>query len=190
MTKTRKQGTNAATEPCGGGDPYPVVVGAVDVPGHAEVSDLHQQVGPDQAVAGGQVPVHEVLGGQVDHARGDLAGDVQHLGEPQLAFRLARLPVHEDHGVWPVGPAGVGGEARGGENSGGFWNAPQQCMPSPLSADLWPTSVYNKMYCVRVDVGETLIQVPHEDDSRGAPGVREQPYSSRLLHSYLGLPRS
>lgn len=129
-----------------GRPPYPVVVGAVDVPGHAEVSDLHQQVGPHQAVPGGQVPVYEVLGGQVDHARGDLAGDVQHLGEPQLAFRLAWLPVYKDHGIWPMGPAGVGGEGRGRENSGDFQNAPQQCMPYPFSACLWPISVYSKMY--------------------------------------------
>lgn len=99
--------------------PYPVVVSAVDIPGHAEVSDLHQQVGSDQAVPGGQVPVHEVLRGQIHHARGDLAGDVQHLGEPQLAFRLAWLPVHKDHRIWPVGPVGGEGEETGGRESSG-----------------------------------------------------------------------
>lgn len=46
-----------------GRPPYPVVIGAVDISGHAEVSDLHQQVGSNQAVPGGEVPVHEVLGG-------------------------------------------------------------------------------------------------------------------------------
>lgn len=49
-----------------------------------------------------------MLGGQVHHARGNLTGNVQHLGEPQLAFRLAWLAVHEDHGIWPMGPVGVG----------------------------------------------------------------------------------
>ena len=95
-----------------GRPPYPVVIGAVDVSGHAKVSDLHQQVGSNQAVPGGEVPVHEVLGGQVHHARGDLTGDVEHLGEPQLAFRLAWLPIHKDHRIWPMGPVGVGGRRR------------------------------------------------------------------------------
>ena len=97
-----------------GRPPYPVVIGAVDISGHAEVSNLHQQVGSNQAVPGGEVPVHEVLGGQVHHAGGDLTGDVEHLGEPQLAFRLARLPIHKDHCIWPMGPVGVGvgGEGR------------------------------------------------------------------------------
>lgn len=90
--------------------PYPVVVGAVDVSGHAEVSDLHQQVGSNQAVPGGQVAMHKVLGGQVHHAGGDLTGNVEHLGEPQLAFRLAWLPIHKDHRIWPMGP--VAGEGR------------------------------------------------------------------------------
>lgn len=47
---------------------YPVVVTAVDVPGHAEVSNLHQQAVAHQAVAGSQISVHKVLGGQVNHA--------------------------------------------------------------------------------------------------------------------------
>lgn len=38
-----------------------VVVGGVDVSGHPEVTDLHHQVGPHQAVPRGQVPVDVVL---------------------------------------------------------------------------------------------------------------------------------
>lgn len=114
MTKTCERGASWATDAASGEAPYPVVVGAVDVSGHAEVSDLHQQVGSNQAVPGGQVAMHKVLGGEVHHAGGDLAGDVEHLGEPQLAFRLAWLPIHKDHRIWPVGPVGVGvgGEGR------------------------------------------------------------------------------
>lgn len=45
------------------GAAYPVVVAAVDVPGHAEVSNLNQEAVPHQAIAGCQISVHEVLGG-------------------------------------------------------------------------------------------------------------------------------
>ena len=82
---------------------YPVVVAAVDVPGHAEVSDLHQQAVAHQAVACCQVSVHKVLRPQVHHARGDLRGDVQHLRQTQLPVGLQRLAVHQDHGVRTVG---------------------------------------------------------------------------------------
>lgn len=87
---------------------YPVVVCAVDVPGHAKVSYLdHQTLShiSHQAVACGQVPVHEVKGGQVDHARGDLGGDVQHLGKSELA-QWGHLHLLQDMGVWTVRPGG------------------------------------------------------------------------------------
>ncbi|TNN70145.1 hypothetical protein EYF80_019646 [Liparis tanakae] len=82
---------------------YPVVVTAVDVPGHAEVSNLDQQAVAHKAITGCQISVDKVLGAQVDHARGDLGGDVQHLGKAQLSVGLQRLSVHQDHGVWAVG---------------------------------------------------------------------------------------
>lgn len=80
---------------------HPVVVSAVHVPGHPEIPDFHQEVLADQAVAGGQISVHEVLGRQVDHARGYLLGDVQHLGLCQLRRRVA---FGHQHGIRPVGP--------------------------------------------------------------------------------------
>lgn len=81
---------------------YPVVVTAVDVPGHAEVSDLDQKAVAHQAVAGCQISVNKVLGGQVHHAWGNLGCDVQHLGKAQFAVGLQWLAVHQDHGVWTV----------------------------------------------------------------------------------------
>lgn len=63
---------------------HPVVVRAVDVSGHAKVSDLDQQVFSYQAVPGCQVSVDKVLGGQVDHASSNLLGNVQHLGLCEL----------------------------------------------------------------------------------------------------------
>lgn len=82
---------------------YPVVVAAVDIPGHAEVSNLDQQAVAHQAVAGCQISVDKVLWGQVDHAWGNLAGDVQHLGKAQLSVGLQRLAIYQDHGIWAVG---------------------------------------------------------------------------------------
>lgn len=81
---------------------HPVVVSAVHVPGHPEVPDFHQEVLADQAVASGQISVHEVLGRQVDHACSYLLGDVQHLGLGQLRRRVA---FGHQHGVRPMGPA-------------------------------------------------------------------------------------
>lgn len=81
---------------------HPIVVSAVHVPGHAKVPDFHQEVLADQAVPGGQVSVHEVLGRQVDHARCDLLGDVQHLRLRQLRQRVA---FGHQHGVRSVCPA-------------------------------------------------------------------------------------
>lgn len=95
---------------------HSVVVCAVDVPGHAEISDLDQQVFPDQAVPGGQVPVDKVLGGQVDHAGGDLLGDVQHLGLGEL-HRDAVLAIHDEHGVGTVGPVHRQVRVKGSEGS-------------------------------------------------------------------------
>jgi len=80
---------------------HPVVVSAVHVPGHPKVPDFHQEVLTNQAVAGGQISVHEVLGRQVDHARGYLLGDVQHLGLGQLCWWIA---FGHQHGVRPMGP--------------------------------------------------------------------------------------
>lgn len=82
---------------------YPVVVAAVDVPGHAKVSNLDQKAVADQAVAGCQISVHKVLRAQVHHARGNLSGNVQHLGKAQLPVGLQRLAVDQDHGVRAVG---------------------------------------------------------------------------------------
>ena len=47
---------------------HPVVICAVDVSGHAEVSDLDHQALAHQTVAGCQVTVDEVQRRQVDHA--------------------------------------------------------------------------------------------------------------------------
>lgn len=46
----------------------------------------------------------KVLGGQIDHAGGNLLGDVQHLGLGQL-HRDAVLAVHDEQRVRTVGPA-------------------------------------------------------------------------------------
>lgn len=56
-----------------------VVVPTVEVPAHPKVGNLDGVVLPHQAVARGQVPVHEVEGREVLHARGDLGGH-----EPQV----------------------------------------------------------------------------------------------------------
>lgn len=82
---------------------YPVVVTAVNVPGHAEVSNLNQQAIAHQTITGCKISVDKVLGAQVDHARGNLSGDVQHLGKAQLSVRLQWLAIYQDHGVWAVG---------------------------------------------------------------------------------------
>lgn len=81
---------------------YPVVVGAVHVPGHAEVPNFHQQVLPHQAVPGGQVTVHKVLGRQVDHACCNLLCDMQHLRLRQLAGRVALCHQHRIRPMCPV----------------------------------------------------------------------------------------
>ena len=49
--------------------------------------------------------MHKVLGGQVDHPGGDLAGNVEHLGQAQLPVGLQGLSVNQDQGVRPVGSA-------------------------------------------------------------------------------------
>jgi len=63
-----------------------VVVEAVDVPRHAEVADLDGKSVADEAVAGGQVAVDEVLTGEVLGAGGHLSADVHQL--PQREHRL------------------------------------------------------------------------------------------------------
>lgn len=83
---------------------YPVVIRAVDVPGHSKVSDLDHQALPHQAVSGGQVAVDEVQRGQVDHARGDLSGDVQHLRQRELPQRR-HLGLLQDPSVRAVSSA-------------------------------------------------------------------------------------
>lgn len=66
---------------------HPVVVCAVDVSRHAEVPDLDHQALSHQTVAGRQVAVDKVQRCQVDHARGDLGGDLQHLRQSELTQR-------------------------------------------------------------------------------------------------------
>lgn len=83
---------------------HPVVICAVDVSGHAKVPDLDHEVLTDQAVAGCQVPVDEVQRGQVDHPRGDLGRDVEHLWQRELPQRR-QLGLLQDVGVRTVGPA-------------------------------------------------------------------------------------
>lgn len=82
---------------------HPIVVGAVHVPGHAEVPNFHQQVLPHQAVPGGQVTVYKVLGRQVDHAGCNLLSDVKHLRLRQLSGRVALCHQHRVRPVCPVG---------------------------------------------------------------------------------------
>lgn len=81
---------------------HPVVVSAVDVSRHSEVSDLDQKPVPHQAVACCQVSVHKVLRRQVHHACCDLSGYVQHLGQTQLPVRLQWLSINQDHRVGTV----------------------------------------------------------------------------------------
>lgn len=106
---------------CWGGtgtkDPYAVIVGAVDVPAHAEVADLNYQSLTHQTVARGQVPVHEVQSRQVHHPRSDLAGHSQQLPQAQRAWSHV-LPAGQQLGIRPVGPAKEGERRRGlgGEN--------------------------------------------------------------------------
>lgn len=85
-------------------DPYAVVVGAVDIPAHAEIADLNHQALPHQAVARGQVPVHEVQSRQVHHPRSDLASHGQQLPQPQGAWSHI-LPAGQELGIRPMGPA-------------------------------------------------------------------------------------
>ena len=83
---------------------HSVVVCAVNVSWHAKVSYLDQQVFSYQAVPGCQVSVDEVLGGQVDHASGNLLGNVQHLGLGEL-HQDTVLTVCHQHCIRAVGPA-------------------------------------------------------------------------------------
>jgi len=101
------------------GAAHPVIIGAVDVPGHAEVPDLHHQLVTHQAVAGGQVAVDEVEGGEVDHARCDLRGDLQHVAQRQLPAPPL-LPLLQHLGVGAVGPAGAEGLLGAGGHTYGW----------------------------------------------------------------------
>lgn len=67
---------------------HPVVVSAVYIPGHTKVPNFHQEVLTNQAITGGQVSVHKVLGCQVDHACSNLLSNVQHLRLGQLCWRV------------------------------------------------------------------------------------------------------
>lgn len=58
-----------------------VVVAAVQVSAHPEVSDLDGEASVQQAVPGGQVTVHKVQRGQVFHPRGDLHRHVEEVRE-------------------------------------------------------------------------------------------------------------
>lgn len=84
-------------------DPHPVIIGAVNVSGHAKVSYFDQESISHQAVPGCQIPVNKVLRRQVDHACRDLTGYPQHLGQTQLAVVLQRLSIDQYHGIWSVG---------------------------------------------------------------------------------------
>lgn len=84
---------------------YPIVICAVDVSGHAEVSDFDHQAFPHQAIAGRQVAVDEVQRCQVDHARGNLGGDVQHLRQSELTQR-GHLRLLQDTSVGAMSSAG------------------------------------------------------------------------------------
>ena len=55
---------------------YLVVVAGVDVARHAEVRDLHDEFGADEAVPRRQVAMHEVLWRQIEHPVSDLRRDV------------------------------------------------------------------------------------------------------------------
>lgn len=103
------QGGDSASGWGGAGtqDPYAVVVGAVDIPAHAEIADLHYQSLPHQAVARGQVPMHEVQSRQVHHPRSDLASHGQQLPQPQRAWSRV-LPAGQQLGIRPVGPGKEG----------------------------------------------------------------------------------
>lgn len=81
---------------------YPIVVSAVDVSWHSEVSDFHEQPVAHQAVACRQVTVHKVLRRQVDHPWGDLSGYVQHLRQTQFPIGLQWLSVNQDHCIWTM----------------------------------------------------------------------------------------
>lgn len=85
-------------------DPYAVVVGTVDISAHAEIADLNHQALPHQAVARGQVPMHEVQSRQVHHPRSDLASHGQQLPQTQGAWSHV-LPAGQELGIRPVGPA-------------------------------------------------------------------------------------
>lgn len=85
-------------------DTHPVVVHAVDVPGHSEVSNLHQEAISHQAVACGQVTVHKVLWRQIHHTSCNLCSNMQHLRETKFAVALHRMAIHQDGGVWTMSP--------------------------------------------------------------------------------------
>lgn len=84
---------------------HPVIICAVNVSGHAEVSNFDKKSIPHQAVPGRQITVNKVLRGQVDHACCNLTGYMKHLGQTQLAIVLQRQSINQYHGVWSVGSA-------------------------------------------------------------------------------------
>lgn len=86
---------------------YPIVVSAVDVSWHSEVSNFHEQPVAHQAVACRQVTVHKVLRRQVDHPWCDLSGYVQHLRQTQFPIGLKWLSVNQDHCIWTVSSVSI-----------------------------------------------------------------------------------
>ena len=72
---------------------YPIVVCTVDITGHTEVPDLDDVFVAHETVPGGQVPVDEVLGGEVLHTRGHMAGDTEELLSGQRRYWLTRSHV-------------------------------------------------------------------------------------------------
>jgi hypothetical protein len=53
-----------------------VIIPSVEIPAHAKVGDFDGEIFPNQAVPGGQVPMHKVQRGEITHARGDLGPHV------------------------------------------------------------------------------------------------------------------
>lgn len=75
---------------------YPIVICTVDISGHPKVSDLHQEILPDQAISCRQVSVNKVLGSQIHHARGYLLRNIQHLRLSELCLLLHLSISHQD----------------------------------------------------------------------------------------------
>lgn len=98
-------------------DPYTVIVGAVDIPAHAEITNLDHQSLAHQTVSCGQVPVHKMKTCQVHHPRSDLASHGQQLPQTQGAWSHI-LPTSQQLGIRPMGSVNKkrSGDRLGGQN--------------------------------------------------------------------------